>query len=242
MSNIVITKIQKNLELIREQMQRACSNSKRSLNSVQLVAVSKTKPASMVLEAYEAGQKIFGENYVQEALAKKNEIHKLLGNNDQIEWHFIGHLQSNKVQNVVGEFELIHSVDRLSLLQAIEKACEKKIIQQKILLEINLADEQSKSGASVDQIKDLVASLKNFKHIECCGLMCLPPLVEDESLQLQNFLKMKELLNLYKNQIEENQSEKFEILSMGTTHDYPAAIAAGATHIRVGTAIFGARE
>lgn len=230
---------------IQEQISDACARSHRVPSSVRLIAVSKTKSAEAVMDAILVDQFEFGENYVQEAVDKQAEILKLqqiAGIDRKLKWHFIGGLQSKKVKAVVGSFALIHSVDRESLILEIEKrAAEKKVVQD-ILLQVNIANEETKSGASVQNFMSLVDLAARQPHIRICGIMALPPLVEDEVLARRQFAEVRAVFELAKRRLSIEQQRSFTEMSMGTTHDFMAAIAEGATMVRVGTAIFGARQ
>ena len=231
--------IAENLKNIKNQIAEACKNSGRDTDSCSLVAVSKTKPANQILEAISAGQIDFGENYIQEASLKISEIETF---KNAVRWHFIGTLQSNKVAQVAGRFALIHSVDRLSLAQTIAKESLKKNCVQDILMQINVGDESSKSGVNLARAPELFSQILEQKNLRICGLMCLPPLVEDFNEQRSYFRNLKEFMNKAREKLSHSQSLDFKILSMGTTHDFVAAIHEGATHVRIGTAIFGARD
>ena len=195
----------------------------------------------MILEAVSAGQIEFGENYVQEAVQKISEIsaEKLP---KKLEWHFVGSLQSNKAHQVVGLFSLIHSVDRLSIAQAIAKEAKKKELTQNILMQINVGDEDSKSGVSLAEASTFFDQLLELSNLRICGLMTLPPLVEDIFEQKAYFRQLNVFMKAQAEKLSDSQKSDFKILSMGTSHDFESAIFEGATHVRIGTAIFGARE
>lgn len=229
--------IVENLNRLQQEISSACQQASRSPAEVTLIAVSKTKPAEQVLEAISAKQIDFGENYVQEAIQKIAQIA-----NSQIRWHFIGHLQSNKASQVVGAFSLIHSVDRISLAEVISKLAGQKKITQNILMQINVGDEESKSGVHLKDAPTLFSKLLKLDNISVCGLMALPPLTENESEQRKFFRLIKTFMSEHSTQLSGSQKSKFKILSMGTSSDFKAAILEGSTHIRIGTAIFGARE
>jgi pyridoxal phosphate enzyme (YggS family) len=229
--------IVENLKNIHREISLACQQALRSPDEITLIAVSKTKPAERILEAISAKQMDFGENYVQESIQKIAQI-----SNPQIHWHFIGQLQSNKAAQVVGPFSLIHSVDRMSLAEVISKTAGQKKIVQNILLQINVGDEESKSGVALNEAPGLLVKLLKLENISICGLMALPPLTENESEQRKFFRLIKTFMSEQSMQLSDSQKSKFKILSMGTSSDFKAAILEGATHIRIGTAIFGARE
>ena len=229
--------IAENLNKIHQEISFACQQASRSPAEVTLIAVSKTKPAEKVFEALTAKQVDFGENYVQEAIQKIAQVA-----NSQVHWHFIGQLQSNKAAQVVGAFSLIHSVDRISLGEVISKVAGQKKITQNILMQINVGDEESKSGVHLKDAPELFSKLLKLENISVCGLMALPPLTENETEQRKFFRLLKTFMSEQLMQLSDSQKSKFKILSMGTSSDFKAAIQEGATHIRIGTAIFGARE
>lgn len=240
----------------------------RSKMPARLVAVSKTKPATDVIDAWLAGQRIFAENYVQEALPKVEEVNELIkiaksspilrkqfqldarpDSENEIEWHFIGTLQSKKAKHVVGSFSLIHSVDRISLVEEIEKralALSKErsdpSFRQPILLQINIADETTKAGASAAEFVELFDAAVKCPHIKLCGVMALPPLTDDEALARARFQEIRAMFGAARGKLSANLQQDFCELSMGTTHDFKLAIAEGATLVRIGTAIFGERS
>lgn len=201
---------------------------------VKLLAVSKKQSSEKIKTLYSQGQRAFGENYVQEALEKKSQLDL------DIEWHFIGHLQSNKVKEVVGKFALIHSVDSLKLAQLIDKKAAELGTIQKILLEINIGNEATKSGFSIEELKKNWNGLKQLKHISLCGLMCLPPAEVTESETETYFKSMASLLEELKKETISVQHPLSE-LSMGTSGDYLLALKNKATIIRLGTLLFGER-
>ncbi|MGE0631779.1 MAG: YggS family pyridoxal phosphate-dependent enzyme [Pseudobdellovibrionaceae bacterium] len=222
---------------LEKRISDACLKKKRSRAEIQLVAVSKLQPSSAVKEAWLLGQKVFGENYLQEANGKKAVLSDLA-----IEWHFIGHLQSNKAKQVVGNFSLIHSVDSLKLVQALDRLAKDKNLIQKILIEVNLAGEQSKSGLSKEQCAELIAKAAEFPNLKFCGLMSLPPLGPSPESSRPYFRELRELRTKCIFLLPDHLQNYFIHLSMGTTGDFEVAIEEGATLIRVGTAYFGERE
>ena len=201
---------------------------------VKLVAVSKTKPVEAIEEAYEAGQRVFGENRVQE-LAEKYEILP-----KDIEWHMIGHLQRNKVKYIIDKVDLIHSVDSVKLAETIEKEATKHNLTANILIEVNVAQEESKFGLKTEEVLPFIEKIANFEHIKVCGLMTIAPFVDNPEENRQIFA------NLHKLSVDINEKNidnvYVNILSMGMTNDYEVAIEEGATMVRVGTGIFGARN
>ncbi|HVO31329.1 MAG TPA: YggS family pyridoxal phosphate-dependent enzyme, partial [bacterium] len=202
--------------------------------SVRLVAVTKTKPAWMVEAARAAGATVFGENYVQEALAKIETVHA-----PGIEWHLIGALQSNKAKFVVGKFALVHAVDSEKLARELDRRAESaKVERVDILLEVNLGGEATKAGVEPDEVEPLVTAIRALPRVRVRGLMAMPPLAEGEANR-PHFVRLRRLAQVLagKSLLE----REFE-LSMGTTSDFEVAVEEGATLVRVGTAIFGARE
>ena len=223
-----------NLKAVEKRIEAACLRTGRSRESVQLIAVSKTKPAEAVAEAYTAGQRLFGENHVQEIVAKKPLLPA------DIRWHFIGNLQKNKVKYLVGNVELIHSVNSEGLAAEIEKQAAKRGLIQDILLEVNIAEEASKQGAAPEEIVSLLHFCDAQPHIRLCGLMAVAPLAEDPEESRPFFIRLRELWEELKEQVRDPAA--FRELSMGMSGDFEAAIEEGATLIRVGTLIFGARS
>ena len=222
-----------NLQQVNANIEKACAAVGRAPSEITLVAVSKTKPVSMLQEAYDAGARVFGENKVQEIMDKYDQLPS------DIQWHMIGHLQRNKVKNVVGKVAMIESVGSLELLSAIDKQAEKLGIVQDILLEVNIGGEEAKSGFAPESLEQAAEEAKKCANVRVRGLMCIPPVAEGEHGSLPYFEKVHALFvdinaKLYDNTL--------DILSMGMSGDYEDAVRAGATMVRVGTAIFGARN
>ncbi|MDD5831876.1 MAG: YggS family pyridoxal phosphate-dependent enzyme [Clostridiales bacterium] len=226
--------IRENLEQVRKNIAAACERSGRDPSEVVLLAVSKTKPAEMIREAMSAGQRAFGENYVQE-LEEKYEIF-----GDSADWHMIGHLQRNKVRGVIGKAGLIHSVDSLRLAEQIEKESAKRDTVTNILIEVNVADEESKWGFTPEETEAAVRHISGYEHVHVCGLMTSAPITEDPESNRVYFRQLKELFDHIGEQKIENTDMR--ILSMGMTGDYIVAVEEGSTMVRVGTGIFGARN
>jgi PLP dependent protein len=195
-----------------------------------LIAVSKTKPIEMLMEAYDAGFKRFGENYVQELVAKHEQMPK------DIEWHLIGHLQSNKVKYIAPFVSMIHSIDSFKLLNEVNKQAAKHNRVIDCLLQIHIAEEESKSGMSEDEALEILNSkeLKDLKNIKIVGLMGMTTLTDDETQIRKEFRHLKSFFDTIKN-------EQINILSMGMSGDYGIAIEEGSTRVRVGSKIFGSR-
>lgn len=226
--------IQANLLQIRSRIDAACSRSGRDPGAVRLVAVSKTKPADLIERAAAAGQRLFGENYVQEFLAKAEAV------TAPVEWHFIGSLQSNKVKYLAGRIALIHSVDRLSLAQEIDRQWGRLGLTADILLQLNLGEEGSKSGTTEAGVVELARQTARLPHLRVRGLMALPPFLDDPEEVRPFFRQLRqvaaEVAGLALPEVEMRE------LSMGMSHDFEAAVEEGATLVRIGTAIFGERE
>ena len=214
-------------------MEEACRVSGRNPEEVSLIAVSKTKPVSMLQEAYDAGCRDFGENKVQEIMDKIDRLPS------DIRWHMIGHLQTNKVKYIVGKVFLIHSVDSLHLAEAISKEAVKQNTTVNILIEVNVAKEDTKYGAMAEDTVSLVEKIALLPGICVKGLMTIAPYVENPQENRQYFVKLRQLAVDIKSKNIDNVH--MDILSMGMTGDYMVAIEEGATYVRVGTGIFGER-
>ena len=229
-----MSEIRENIEVIKRRMEEACAQSGRALEDVKLIAVSKTKPLEALQEAYDYGCRDFGENKVQELVEKYEAMPR------DIRWHMIGHLQRNKVKYIVDKVFLIHSVDSLRLAQEIEKEAAKKNVTVNILVEVNVAEEESKFGTTAEEAVLLVEEIAKFPHVQVRGVMTIAPYVEDSE---KNRLYFEKLKQIYVDIIHKNIDNVFmEELSMGMTGDYEVAITEGATYIRVGTGIFGERN
>ena len=226
--------ISDNLKRVREKMAEAASKVGRNSQDVQLVAVSKTVDVKRIKQAIEAGATILGENYVQEARKKIEE----LGQN--VRWDFIGHLQSNKVKHAVELFEMIHSVDRLSLAQEINKAAEKKNKQVRILVQVNISGEEAKSGIDPEGVISLVREIAFLPNLSLEGLMTMPPYFDDPEDARPYFVSLRKLRD--KILIEGIEGVVLNELSIGMSGDFEVAIEEGSTLVRVGTAIFGERN
>lgn len=226
--------VKENLEQVRENIKKACENAKRDVSEVTLIAVSKTKPVPMLQEAYDAGSRDFGENKVQEIMDKYPVLP------EDIRWHMIGHLQRNKVKYIVDKVCLIHSVDSLRLAEEISSQAEKKQVEVDILVEVNIAQEESKFGTSREEAIALVEEISRLPHIHVLGLMTIAPFVENPEDNRKYFKQIKELsVDIMQKNID---NVSMGVLSMGMTGDYMVAIEEGATMVRVGTGIFGERD
>lgn len=226
--------IRENLEKVEEKMMQACERAGRDRSEVTLIAVSKTKPLEMLEEAIACGKREFGENKAQEMKEKCDVLPK------DIKWHFIGHLQTNKVKYVVGRAFLIHSVDSYHLAEAIEAESAKKDVISRVLVEVNVAEEESKFGLKTEETLQLVTQISKLPHIRVEGLMTIAPFVENPEENRGVFQKLRELsVDIAKKNID---NVSMSVLSMGMTNDYEVAIEEGATYVRVGTGIFGERD
>ena len=223
-----------NFETVEKNVANACARAGRDRSEVTLIAVSKTKPVEMLREAYDAGARDFGENKVQEICEKYDKLPS------DIKWHMIGHLQRNKVKQVIDKVALIHSVDSYRLAQEISVQAQKKGLTIPILIEVNIAGEESKFGISADDTIQLVEEIAALPNLKIQGLMTIAPYVVDSEENRLYFRRIKQLSVDIKNKNIDNVS--MDILSMGMTGDYEVAIEEGATMVRVGTGIFGARN
>ena len=224
-----------NVQKIWEGIRQAALRVGREPSSVQLVAATKTVSPSLLLEAYEAGVRIFGENRLQEAQEKM----PIIGPCQGLAWHFIGRMQSRKLKDIVGKFALLHSVESVEQARRINSLAEKMDIQQDILLEINVAKEKTKGGFVCQNLQDAVEEINRLSHIAIRGLMTLPPFSDNPEEARPYFSELRHLRDsLARPSL---KLERIEELSMGMSHDYQVAIEEGATMVRVGTAIFGKR-
>lgn len=225
--------IRDHLNEVRENIQKACEKAGRSPQEVTLIAVSKTKPLFMLEEAYEAGARDFGENKVQEILEKHPKMP------EDARFHMIGHLQRNKVKQVLPHVVLIHSVDSYRLAEQISQEAGKLGITAKILLEVNVAKEESKFGMMPEDVEEMAGQIAALPHLQIEGLMTIAPFVDDPEKNRPVFRKLYQLsVDIKKKNID---NVNMGVLSMGMTGDYQVAVEEGSTMIRVGTGIFGAR-
>ena len=226
--------IKGNLETVQKNVENACKKANRNLEEVQLIAVSKTKPVSMLKEAYDAGVRDFGENKVQEILEKYDKLPS------DIRWHMIGHLQRNKVKYIIDKVSLIHSVDSLRLAEEISKEAVKHNLIMPILIELNIAGEESKFGMTFSECEEMIYAVSKLPNLQIKGLMTVAPFVEDAEENRQHFKTMKQLsVDIMTKNID---NVCMDILSMGMTGDYEVAIEEGSNMVRVGTGIFGERN
>ena len=223
-----------NLKEVEENIAKACEKANRKREEVTLIAVSKTKPVSMINEIYNEGIRAFGENKVQELVEKQEEMPK------DIKWHMIGHLQRNKVKYIVDKVALIHSVDSYRLAEEINIQAKKHNVTVPILIEVNVAEEDSKFGVRLDETLQLVEEISSLENVQIEGLMTIAPFVENAEDNRIYFRQLKQLsVDIDAKNID---NVHMKILSMGMTGDYTIAIEEGATMVRVGTGIFGARN
>lgn len=226
--------LQENYDKVAGNILKACETSGRNPEEVTLIAVSKTKPVSMLQEIYDHGCRDFGENKVQELVEKYEVLPK------DIRWHLIGHLQRNKVKYVVDKAALIHSVDSLKLAEEISKEALKKNVEVDILIEVNVAEEESKFGAKAEDTVELVSQVAKLPGIHIKGLMTIAPYVENPEDNRQYFAQLRQLsVDISAKNID---NVTMNVLSMGMTGDYETAVSEGATLVRVGTGIFGERH
>ena len=226
--------VTENLEEVERRICAACERAGRDRSEVTLIAVSKTKPIEMIEEAVDAGIRIFGENKVQELVQKHDEME------DGLEWHMIGHLQTNKVKMLPGRTKMIHSVDSLHLAEEINKQYAKHGEIAHVLIEVNMAGEESKFGLAPQDVESFLNEIAKFANIYVHGLMTIAPFVEDANENRKIFTDLKKLLIDMRRK--NNDNIDMRELSMGMTGDYEVAIEEGATFVRVGTGIFGARN
>ena len=226
--------IKENLEEVEARITRACERSGRERSEVTLISVSKTKPVEMLQEAYDAGSRDFGENKPQEIREKYPQLPT------DIRWHMIGHLQRNKIKYIIDKVCMIHSVDSIRLAEAIDEEAKKHGIVMPVLIEVNVAEEESKFGVHLDEVESLIRQISELSNIHVQGLMTIAPFTENAE---DNRIYFRKLRNLYVD-IKDKNIDNVNMcnLSMGMTGDYEVAVEEGATMVRVGTGIFGARS
>lgn len=226
--------LKENYALVQKNIDRACEKAGRERESVTLIAVSKTKPLSMLQGVYKEGCRDFGENKVQELVEKYEAMPK------DIRWHMIGHLQRNKVKYIIDKAALIHSVDSVRLAEEIQKEAVKKNVDANILIEVNVAEEDTKFGTCLEETEAMIRQIALLDRVHIKGLMTIAPYVDNAEDNRQHFVKLKQLAVDIMHKNIDNVS--MDILSMGMTGDYEVAVSEGATLVRVGTGIFGARN
>lgn len=226
--------LKENLKNVQNNIKKACERVGRKPEEVTLVAVSKMKPLSDIEELLETGQLEYGENYVQELCDKYENISK------PVHWHMIGHLQTNKVKYIIDKVSMVHSVDSVRLAEAIEKEAAKKDICMPVLIEVNVAGEESKFGLSVEEVLPFLKEISSYEHLQVKGLMTIAPFVANPEENREVFQKLKKLsVDIAAKNI---NNVNMSVLSMGMTNDYQVAVEEGATMVRVGTGIFGERD
>ena len=223
-----------NLASVMHHIDEAAQKAGRSPDSIRLISVSKQVSSGKIIEAYQAGSKCFGENKVQEAVSKIEEV-----KTQDISWHFIGHLQKNKIKYLDSRFELIHSIDSLSLAEKISTYFEGQNQRQAVLLQVNVSGEEAKFGMTPAQLEDQLSSFGQLKGIQVQGLMTIPPQNPEAENSRQYFSALRVLRDKF--QAMNIEGVELKELSMGMTNDYLIAVEEGATLVRVGTAIFGQR-
>ena len=227
-----MSSVAENLERVRERIAQGATKAGRAVHEIELVVITKTHDAGRVREAIEAGQILFGESRVQEARVKISELPS------NLRWHFVGHLQKNKIRHALPLFELIHSVDSLSLAQEINRIAEEEGMHPRVLLEVNVAGEGSKFGFPPDKLRQDMEALLALPRLSIEGLMTIPPLAREAEASREYFVDLRKL----RDRLETEFQMKLPHLSMGMTNDFPVAVEEGATLVRVGTAIFGERS
>ena len=227
--------IAKRVRSVLTKIRSAEEKAGRPAGTVRLVAATKTVPVERIAEGVRAGLSILGENRVQEALPKIDQLGR-----DGVVWHFIGTLQRRKVKSVVGRFETIHSVDSLALAEEIDRQAKAAGLRQRVLLEVNLGGELSKGGFAPPALADILPALNDLEHLDVRGLMAIPPPTVTAEAARPYFRQLRELAQALTGHGCRNIN--MQELSMGMSHDYPVAVEEGATYVRVGTALFGARD
>ncbi len=221
-----------NLERVREKIAQVAAKAGRAVEDIELVAISKTHDAAKVREAIEADQTLFGESRVQEARVKIPELPS------NLRWHFVGHLQKNKIRHALPLFELVHSVDSLALAKDINRIAEEDGLHPRVLLEVNVAGEGSKFGFTPEKLREDFESLLALPRLSILGLMTIPPIADEAEASRKYFVELRELRERLQTEFHVDLAQ----LSMGMTQDFPVAVEEGATLVRVGTAIFGERS
>lgn len=227
-----MTSISERLQAVKSRLRQAEIEAGRAPDSVELIAVSKTQPADAIREAFISGQCAFGENYLQESLEKMAALADL-----PLEWHFIGPIQSNKTRPIAENFAWAHGVDRLKIAQRLSDSRPAALPPLNICIEVNVSGEESKGGVEPNDVQALAAAVAQLPRLKLRGLMAIPAPTNDIALQRQQFRMLRELLESLK-----HRGLVLDTLSMGMSEDFPAAIAEGATLVRIGTAIFGPRQ
>ncbi|MGB5444011.1 MAG: YggS family pyridoxal phosphate-dependent enzyme [Psychromonas sp.] len=232
-----MTNIIKNIKNVEQKIVSIAQRAQRNPDDIQLLAVSKTKPVSQIKEAYQAGLRHFGENYVQESIEKIQQIKDDPDFNEPIYWYFIGPLQSNKTRPVAENFDWVQSVARLKIAQRLNDQRPDNLPKLNICLQVNISGEQSKSGTTLSEVLELASQVKQLAHLELRGIMAIPEKTDDQH-QLEN--QFKQLHNIY-SQLQQLYPQ-VDTLSMGMSGDLETAIACGSNMVRIGTDIFGSRN
>jgi len=227
-----MTTIQARLKSVRQRIESACRQAHRAPGSVLLLAISKTFSAASIRDAYSAGQRSFGENYVQEGVEKITKLADL-----DLDWHFTGPLQSNKTRQVAAHFDWVHAVDRLKIAQRLSQARDPQQMLLNVCIQVNLSGESTKSGVSTNQVRALARAVSALPHLRLRGLTTIPEPTDDVAVKRARFAELRRLLETLN-----TEGLELDTLSMGMSSDLEAAILEGATIVRVGTAIFGSRE
>ena len=229
-------RIKENLERIREEIEKACARAGRKSDEVKILAATKTRTPEEILEAYEAGVRLFGENRVQEA---REKIPLLKEKMEGARWHMIGHLQTNKVKYAVNLFDWIETLDRKALADELVKRAEKAGRERiPVLVEVKLSPEESKHGCPPEELEELLSYALQLPRLEVKGFMTVPPYYEEVELVRPFFMRLREI----RDRMEERFGREFPELSMGMSHDFTVAVEEGATIVRIGTALFGPRK
>jgi len=229
-----MTTISERLQAVRASINAAAIANGRYPDTVQLLAVSKAHPAGKIRDVFTAGQRLFGENYLQEALDKQTQLTDL-----DIEWHFIGPIQSNKTQPIAQHFAWVHGVDRLKIAERLNAARPDNMLPLEVCIQVNVSGEASKSGVPAEEVTPLAEAILRLPRLRLRGLMSIPAPVSDVALQRRHFRRVREAFENLRQQLPD--ARNLDTLSIGMSEDYPAAIAEGATIVRIGSAIFGAR-
>ena len=219
---------------VRQQVEQSCHKFARNPTEIKILAVSKTQPAAAVREAWQAGLQAFGENYLQEALQKQQELQDL-----DLEWHFIGPVQSNKTRDLAAHFDWLHTLDRFKIARRLSEQRPEQLPPLQVLIQVNISQEASKSGVAPSDVLVLAEQVQALPQLELRGLMCIPEATDDETEQRRAFAQMQALFQRLQMAFPQ---ARLDILSMGMSGDLQAAIAEGSTLVRIGTAIFGARQ
>lgn len=225
------------LYAVRSRISEAARGSGRNKHDITLIAVSKTHPASAVRQLALEGHTDFGENYLKEAAGKIHELESL-----SIVWHFIGHIQSNKCSEIAELFDWVHSVDRLKIARRLNDAAGQFGKRLNVLIQVNIDGEASKSGVSPDQVPDMVEAIRGFTHLQLRGLMTIPKPSDDPQQAREPYKRLHDLLDAANSQSASVNGARLDCLSMGMSADLEAAVAEGASHVRIGTALFGPRH